>query len=319
MILSIIGNGSNLYHIFRTPSLRAMKNTMLTFLNIADISTGAIAIPCMIATVLHQKKGTTCQAQGFIITYLNGVSLTMSAAISIDRCTAITDPYTYLAHLQILRYSIIIISIWLIPLPFAITPLLSLQAYGFGNYQLDDLCWIKLSSNNLNYIAVGALAAGISSVIIIIISCYTIIFRIACRKKNTTMAGYGSIKKSIRTTSLIVGTNMLSWLPLVTICTTSVLHYLTTNTEYQIHQQAEIIVLLLPYCNVALNPFIYAGTNAVLKKKYKQSVYTIYCWVSNRLTSNSDSGGTLENSKCRPKPPLLKDNTNVCLSRRTIS
>lgn len=317
MIFSIIGNGFNLYHILRTPSLRAIKNTMLTFLNIADLSTGTIAIPCMIATVLHQEKGTTCQVQGFIITYLNGVSLTMSAAISIDRCHAVTDPYTYLAHLQFLRYTIIIISIWIIPLPFAITPLLSLQAYGLGDYQLCNLCWLKLSSNNLNYLAVSALAAGISAVIIIIISCYTIIFCIAYSKNNATIAGYGSIKKSIRTTSLIVGTNMLSWLPLDIICSTSVIQYVTSGLEYSVNPQTEVIILLLPYCNVALNPFIYAGTNATLKKKYKQSAYSIYCWISSGLTSNSDNSQSLSTPSCRPKSLILKNTSKAYLSSRS--
>ncbi|RDD36244.1 Histamine H2 receptor [Trichoplax sp. H2] len=260
-----------------------MKNTMLTGLAFADLCTGSIVPPCMILTLIYQLEDTTCQVQGFVVTYFHGVSLVMSAAISIDRCSAISDPYTYLAHLQVWRYSIIVTSIWIIPLPFAITPLLPFQSLGFGSYELTSLCWLRLSTNKYNYVALAALAAGICSVVTIIICCYVIIFCIAYRKKNSHIDSYGSIRKSIRTAFLIVGSNVFCWLPLGVTCSVSVIKYFVFQGEIRINSQLESAVLLLPYSNVAINPLIYAGTNEILKERYAKFGVRIYNYVSNRL------------------------------------
>ncbi|RDD37282.1 Histamine H2 receptor [Trichoplax sp. H2] len=255
--MAVVCNLFNLFHIFRSSTLRDIKNTMLTGLAIADLCTGSIVPPCMILTLIYQLEDTTCQVQGFVVTYFHGVSLVMSAAISIDRCSAISDPYTYLAHLQVWRYSIIVTSIWIIPLPFAITPLLPFQSLGF--------------------------AAGICSVITIIICCYVIIFCIAYSKKNSHIDSYGSIRKSIRTAFLIVGSNVFCWLPLGVTWSVSVIKYFVFQGEIRINSQLESAVLLLPYSNVAINPLIYAGTNEILKDRYAKFGVRIYNYVSDRL------------------------------------
>lgn len=289
-VLSIIGNLFNLYFIFRTPSLRVLNSSILINLSIVDFLTGAVAIPCLIITSLYQKDDSLCQVQGFISTFLNGISLVMSAAISIERCTAVTDPYTYLAHLQTPRYTIIIISVWLIPIPFAILPLLHLQSYGLGEYRQHGLCWVSLSSEASNYIAVGALAAGVNAVIIIIVSCYTIIFYIAYNKSNSNVIimRYRNIKRSVRTTFLIVGTNVICWFPLAVTCCLSTIHYITKHTKYPISNRLEVAILILSYSNVAINPIIYALTNSVLRKNYKILLNKLIHYITTgHISSNS--------------------------------
>ena len=274
VLFSVIGNLFNLCVIFRTPSLRAINNSILINLCIADFLTGAIALPCLIITSLIQKSGSLCQVPGFIITFFNGISLVMSAAVSVDRYNAVANPYKYLAHLQISRYTIVIISLWMIPIPFATLPVLQLQSYGFGEYRQYGLCWLSVSSRSNNYIIVAALAAGLNAVIITIVSCYTIIFYIAYHKSNanTALMGYGTIKKSVRTTFLIVGTNVLCWFPVAITCLISAIHYIAYSKTYTVSNSLEVAILILSYSNVAINPFLYAFTNSILRTKLKKTL-----------------------------------------------
>ncbi|RDD37284.1 Adenosine receptor A3 [Trichoplax sp. H2] len=280
-ILSVFGNVLNLTVISRRPSLRDTKNILLISLNIIDLCIGGIALPCLIITSLHQYGYSLCQASGFIITYFNGVSLLMSAAITIDRCIAVVNPYVYLANLSIWRYTFLIICAYVISIPLAVLPLLPLSSYGFGRYRLRNLCWLPLSANWENYIILVSLAIGTDAVIITIFCCYLIIFYVAYNKSNSQINGLGSIKKSVRTTFLIVGTNVLCWLPLAATTTTTTFMLIIYDRQCEVNRYMEVIILMLAYCNAAMNPYIYAMTNEILKNEYKSLIMSVMGKIAN--------------------------------------
>ena len=272
-VSSICGNLINLIITYRSPALWSISNCLLTALALTDFLTGLIAMPCAIMALYRSGDIALCQAQGFLVTFFNGASLVMVAAVSIDRCSAVCNPYHYLSDLRVSRYAISIASVWLIPLPLAAMPLLPLEKYGLGSYTYQNICWISLSVDSSNYAAIGIFAACMSSAIAVVICCYSIIFFIAYNKSNTPIIGFTGIRKSIRTTSLIVGSSLVCWLPITAICIYSLTHYLTFGRKVIVSRGIEVIVMMLTYCNAAINPIIYATTNSIIRKHLKSSIF----------------------------------------------
>ncbi|RDD38953.1 hypothetical protein TrispH2_010167 [Trichoplax sp. H2] len=109
-IASMFFNSFNLMVISRKLSLRNIQNSFLTCLNITDLCTGSLAIPCLIVALWYQNGDAICQVQGFIASFCNGMALLLSTTIALDRCYAVVFPYHYLANSSIRRYAIIITS-----------------------------------------------------------------------------------------------------------------------------------------------------------------------------------------------------------------
>ncbi|RDD37279.1 Relaxin receptor 2 [Trichoplax sp. H2] len=233
-------------------------------------------MPCAISALLQGSDAILCKIQGFLVTLFNGASLVMATAVSVDRCSAVYNPYNYLSDLRASRYAISIAAVWLVPLPLAIIPLLPFEKYGLGRYTYQNVCWISLSVDSSNYAAIGIFAASITCAILIIVCCYTIIFYIAYRKSNTPLVSFNGIQKSIRTTFLIVGTSMICWLPIATMTVYGLAYYVKYNRKFIIAHKFQIVILLLSYCNVAINPIIYAMTNGIIRRRISSSVY-LFC------------------------------------------
>ncbi|RDD36243.1 hypothetical protein TrispH2_012021 [Trichoplax sp. H2] len=80
---------------------------------------------------------------------------------------------------------------------------------------------------------------------------------------HAKLLGYKNFRKAIRTTFLMVGTDVMCWFPLAFTCTLGATKYITFKSRHEITSSLEVAALLLSYCNIAINPYIYAGTNAV--------------------------------------------------------
>ncbi|RDD38952.1 G-protein coupled receptor GRL101-like protein [Trichoplax sp. H2] len=279
MIISVVAIFSNFYNliiIYRKPGLRDFRKSFLTYLNITDLCTGIVTIPCLIIALWYQDGDAVCQVQGFFASFCTGMATFLSCAIALDRCYAVTYPYQYLASVDSRRNNIAIITACIISIIFALLPSLPKPLTGLGKYRIQNLCWISLTVSNENYITITMAAINAIVTIVVFISSYSITFYTAYIKSRSNFASYGSIKKSIRTTSLIVGTNGICWLPVMISGTISAVHFLLYNKIYKISIYVQVIALTLVYLNAATNPLIYAGTNEILRKEYKKLILKLH-------------------------------------------
>ena len=271
-LISIAGNLFNIIVIYQTPSLRSLKNTFLTSLTITDALTGIIALPLIIIVNITGNRGILCQIQGFFITLFNGSSLALTLAISADRCHAVVNPYRHMKYATIRKYMIITISLFLLPLTIAILPLLQMENFGLGHYEFITICWISLYVDSTNIIIASILAVTIFAAILMIAICYFILFIIAYHKIRRPEIGTGSLKTSLRTVTLIVGTKVLCWIPITTFLCLSLLQYWLKVHRNMISNDAMVVAYILSYCNVATNPLIYLATNAILREKFYSKI-----------------------------------------------
>ncbi|EDV19086.1 uncharacterized protein TRIADDRAFT_34175, partial [Trichoplax adhaerens] len=110
-IISVGANFFNLVIIYNSPALWPINNCLLTALTITDFLTGLIVMPCAISALLQGSDAILCKIQGFLVTLFNGASLVMATAVSVDRCSAVYNPYNYLSDLRASRYAISIAAV----------------------------------------------------------------------------------------------------------------------------------------------------------------------------------------------------------------
>lgn len=210
-----------------------------------------------------------CQAFAFIFNFLITISLAATAAISIDRCLAVIYPYRYSANMKIKYIIIYIVSTWIFLAMLTGLPLLGLQEYGLGEYTFitNNLqCWLDLQQPKKNQIAFIIVFVYLMATILATLTSYVIVFFIACSKGITdvSIVGYISLRRSIRTTALIVGSNLACFIPAIVSIT------LSFFTQEDLPIPLSMTSSLLMYFNSALNPVIYALTNAILRRKLQK-------------------------------------------------
>lgn len=283
-VISVIANAFCLAIIYATPSLYTINNILLANMALSDLISGTIAIPASIAVVSftsdHEVPPTLCQFQGFAIIYLYGVSLMTATAVTVDRFLAVVKPLHYSGIITPkLRWFIGLI--WLSPLPMASMPLMHLEHIGFGNFTKVMICWIDLHRDQLPYVFSVLLLIFIIGIIIAIIICYFWIFIIACRKTTNTFQGSSKdIKRSIRTTAIIIGTSILCWIPLVVYFTIDI----SRGIQSMQLSVVEVIIYLAAISNSMINPIVYISTNHILRKKFCH-LFKFFPSKSNRIHS----------------------------------
>ncbi|EDV19603.1 uncharacterized protein TRIADDRAFT_61932 [Trichoplax adhaerens] len=276
MITALLGNFFNLWTIYLTPSLRTYSNVLLSAIAINDFLTSLFVIPFLIAMVCIGNHNSLCQLQGFLISIFNGASFMLSVAISVERCHAVVAPFTYIRQTSARNYALGVVTCYIGPLILAIMPLLSLENRGFGRYYHLTTCWLPFHVNSRNDAINTAYAIGVSITVAVIISCNLIQFVIAYNKAFKDRNRYQSILIPLRTISLIVGTNVLCWLPFNVLLLNGVIRYWCNESDHTVNKSLAQIALILTYCNIAINPIIFVATNSELRKNLPLPVCTYY-------------------------------------------
>ncbi|EDV28593.1 uncharacterized protein TRIADDRAFT_51670 [Trichoplax adhaerens] len=266
-----IGNSINIYFIYKIPSLHSYNNMLIAHLAVADFLQATLTLPMAIANSLlrHAIPPAMCQAFAFILNFLLAIALAATAAISIDRCLAVIYPYQYQAKMKTNYIIMIVIFIWILAAVLAGTPLLGLQRYGLGEYTFiaDGLqCWFDFQYRQRSSIIFIILYIYLLLTILTTLVSYLIIFCIAYNKgiADISAVGYASLRRSIRTTALIVGSNFACFIP--TLISVSISYF----SQRELNPGLTVAAYLLSFCNSAINPLIYAFTNGILRQKIKQ-------------------------------------------------
>ncbi|RDD36637.1 Adenosine receptor A2b [Trichoplax sp. H2] len=268
-MISIPLNLFNLITLYRNPILHNMNNLLIGNLALVDFLNGLIVLPLIILTSLIGYPGHfICQLQGFFVLMLYLASLSSTSAISVDRFYAVIKPFRYSSIITPKKCIIITLYIWLIPLIFGITPTLGLQKYGLGRYFLLYFCAISFEKFQENYLIHALLMFYIIIIMFVIMLSYGIMFYVAYRKSVQDLTANSTLRRSIRTTVLLVGTNIICWLPWLAY---SVDSYQTRNIfNLDKPTYLNIVSLLLVFSNTAMNPVIYSLTNSQLRAKLRK-------------------------------------------------
>ncbi|RDD36639.1 Adenosine receptor A2b [Trichoplax sp. H2] len=266
-LLAIFSNLFNLIIIYRSPILHDTNNLLLFHLSIIDFLNGLIVVPVSVLTSIIDYSGLQlCKLQGFVLFVLYDASLAATSAISIDRCTTVVNPYGYDSNISKRKCMLTSIYIWSLPFIIATLPLLGLERYGLGKYNLLLFCGISFEFYDDNYLVYWIMMTFIAAAIVIILCSYSIIFKVAFQKSLQNQAHNNKLKKSIRTTALIVGSSLICWLPYTIygvqsyIFRRSVVNYTPSTFK--------VIAVMLILINAAINPLIYGITNSTIRMQF---------------------------------------------------
>lgn len=306
MLVGIVGNFMNLYYIYKIPALHSYNNMFIAHLAVADFLQTSLTLPMAIANsfLASNIPHALCQAFAFTLNFLLAVALAGTAAISIDRCIAVVYPYQYIANMKLKYIIIIIVLIWLLALLMAGVPLLGLEYYGLGEYTFiaDGLqCWFDFQHRRRSNVIFIILFIYLLLTILTTMVSYFIIFFIACHKgiSDISAVGYASLNRSIRTTALIVGSNLICFIP--SLVSVSISFF----TQRELQPGLTIAAYLLSFCNSAINPIIYSLTNEILRRKIKRRC--------SKLCNRCCSKGSIpySGSKICPEPASTVSQINL--------
>lgn len=269
--IATFGNLFNLYLIYNSRALQIVGTLLLANLGIADLMSGLLVMPLSIYSVVVQDaiSWSMCQLWAILASLTLGVSFYTTAAISIDRCIAVANPFYYSQYINLSMLKLQIVILWLVTTVIAFMPMLGLQMYGFGQYNYiagSRQCWINFKDTRNNFILGIVILSALSATILIIIICYSIIFAIAWHKDLRSPSGHGSVKKSIRTTSLIVGTSLMCWTPLISL---SYIEFFIPTLS--VPSSFVLPAYLCTFCSSAINPIVYSLTNSELKRRIRRT------------------------------------------------
>ena len=271
-ICAIIGNLLSLMAISQSKYWHTPNGLLLANLAVVDFLVGFICLPLIIAVVYMGRyvPSTLCQMQAFILGVLNCTSINTAVVISIDRCIAVAQPYYHTATIDRSKVSKAIALAWLFSIILSMIPIIARGMYGLGLYDnRSQLCWLFMRDYKNNYIANSIFITAMLLAIAIVLICYSIIFSIAYKKSTATALyncgnSYRNIKKTILTTSLIIGMKIICWLPM------SIISLLAAYTTVTLTPALEIVANIFAFANSPLNPAIYISTSSVLRQKSLQ-------------------------------------------------
>lgn len=300
IILTVIGNTTICYIIYRVRRLHCPSCLFLVNLAINDILVGVFLLPFGVASIIKKTRDaekTDCDTIGYLQHASSSVSVLTLLSVSIDRYLAIIVPLKYKGWVTRNKTVLCIVAIWLYSLITAGFPLL-----GWSNYHYVPGVWLCESnyhqSISFTYFKLSTMyILPLISIIFIYIS----ILRVALRHSRQiarevealrqrelppvlepeterqrpapVVSGQYCVRKphsalradikTALTLACIVGVLFISWTP-----------YMVVNI-WSFHSGKNAPVFLqhivsgLYYINLVINPYLYGYLNRIIKREFK--------------------------------------------------
>ncbi|KAJ8018618.1 Relaxin receptor 2 [Holothuria leucospilota] len=288
-----------------TSTVSANQNTFLLNLAVADFIMGLYLFAIGLADVifgneyflfaLGWRKGIACKIFSFIVFLSNVVSLLILTLVSIERFFAIVFPFGNIRIGPKLTVKLCVM-IWVVGGIMALTPIIlsgyTQQVFGFSDICLglpfvpvpemlgDEvsvesveygyIAHINVNNNfeSLQWVYSQIVYIYFSSACVLVITfCYVCIFVstvVTKKKSGRGQVDKSEIKLALRL-SIIIGTDLICWLPVII---TGILSAL--GTDISVDMYVWLTVLVMPV-NSALNPFIYTVPSIKKKKNNEPS------------------------------------------------
>ncbi|XP_071947808.1 G-protein coupled receptor 52-like [Antedon mediterranea] len=294
MILIICGNLIVITVFHYTPSLRNPNTVFITSLAIADLGVGISCLFSVYALFTGEKLNTyLCQAIGFFLTVVVGVSIMTLGCISIDRYIAVTKPLKYTYIMTKKRTRVISVCVWILSVA-----IFSPSLFGWGNYEFNDYTYeCRLKWDIDVQFSFYVLSVLVFPNIVISSFCYYHIYK-ACRRQvkkhitqmenfsvdDTTGASDRESNRKVQERAVakiflvIVSAFYFTWLPFIII---RILEGIIPNID--IPNLVSFLTAWMGIFNSFLNCLIYsishksfqAGLKALLKTIKDDCIY--YC------------------------------------------
>ena len=261
---TIFGNVLVIAAFSRYARMRTVTNYFLVSLACTDLCVALFSMPVWVAYLLTGPEwvlGTTLNRVWTMIDILMGIaSIINLMAISFDRVLYIWEPLRYSSWMTPWKVTSIIIFIWIYSLGMAIASFL-LYAKPIFNLILMIMCFCVP--------------------LLVIITTYTIIFRVALRHLEqihatapvqNSRSPYSFMKefKVAKTLAVVMGAFVICWAPFVSV------NMIYSLCPYDLSQACpvfppEVILVTkwMHYGNSLLNPIIYTGLNLDFRRAIK--------------------------------------------------
>ncbi|KAJ8023235.1 hypothetical protein HOLleu_35588 [Holothuria leucospilota] len=283
------------------------QNAFLLSLAIADFLMGVYLLSIGVADVIFGdsyflsanswRNGVGCKIIGFVAFISNIASVLSLTFLSIERFFSIVFPYSRLRFESNVTTGICIL-IWIVSGAMALMPII-LSTFVQGVFGYSDVClglpFVTVPEINGNAVTLGYTDFGLlgsivqsdsinlqwlysqivyiyfSSLCVLVITlCYVTMF-ISVIANKMRSGRHGNNKEEVKMAmkmAIIVGTDMICWLPVIVIgilCKAGI--------QININMYAWLAVFVMPI-NSAFNPFIYTFSTIKKKKKNEPSLIT---------------------------------------------
>ncbi|XP_071479554.1 uncharacterized protein [Diadema antillarum] len=290
------GNGFVVfYRMFksRRDSRTSVQSSFITNLAISDFLMGLYMITIAAADAYFRgnyaihaeawQSSIVCKVAGMVSVVSSEASVCLIMMISVDRCIHVVAPFKRGLHLTVRRARLIEFTIWSLALLVSILPVV-IPAYIEGNfYGQSGVCLaLPLTVNRpagWHYsisLFIGANFVGF----LITLLCYIAIYiSIKLTKQQIVKRGKGSkvnahLAEEIKLASkmaLIVGTDLICWMPIIIMGLMSAAGKLVISAQVY----AWTAVFILPV-NSSLNPYLYTLSSLHGTRKSNTSMSTIF-------------------------------------------
>lgn len=262
-VISIIGNSTVLWAIYRFPHLRTPSNVFLASLAAADLSVGLIIDPLWVARCIIPQKPYRHPfkiAIDFFWLQTTFITTFNLCAVTLDRYIAVVHVLKYPNYVTLKRSLVTICSIW----AFSII---------FGGLRL-----VITNSSSLPSLWLSSLILTFIIPLIIIIACYAKILKEAHKQsrqirqqemvsgvndqmeRQTECSSARRKRKANVTVGIIIGLFILLWLPSLV---TSLVQVSISDTCLKIKlRRVWLWVEMVAFLSSAINPWIYAVRNS---------------------------------------------------------
>lgn len=280
-IIALIGNILSILVIYRKISLHNPSGILISSLAISNIIVTLItALPAVFHfnSKTYSKSLVGCIIHAYLITATIGISYSMVSIIAMDRCLAVSLPLHYEIYVTKRRTIYVIIINCLSVAIASALPLMGLQHLGLGQYNYIPYlsgCWLDITNYCKNFKFVILVYCSVTIVLLLVFICYVIICVVAIQSgsgipiiPNATQEKRQILRKSIRTTLLIVSIFLITMTP-------SAIIVLATITQGRLIVPPQIYKFLLHwsiYTNIVINPFIFGFSHKDFRQSYRKMI-----------------------------------------------
>ena len=303
ILFFVIGTPFNTYVIislFR--KLRSTEPTMMLLLSLAtaDLMICIVILPITIITgiadnfVFGDSDYLRCQVCqiGLLFHIFSFASMNTIALISVDRFVYIWRPLRYHKYMTVKFVRSLIVAAWLLSIAVSITPLFGFGTIGFSNYALT--CTVvfngdgRLAMNSL-YLLFLVLVAMIPLMTLIVTNVWVFFTALKSMRRHYKMSQKNNVDNLLQRAKLeknrqqmrlfkvfivILVTNVVTWVPVMTIMLSSLAYDTDSNTDGFIFKTSFIYLTLLSQSVV--HPIV--ESRAIFRTKKKTSnVFSRIC------------------------------------------
>ena len=290
-LTAIVGNSSILLAVYKNNNLRTAANFCLVNLAVANIFQGLIAIPFR---VLALQRVIPCVVIIAIARFIQGASNIALSIVSLDRFTAITQPFYYHSVVNTRRTMLVIILSWIFSGSLSLLPVV-----GWGRKTRPNKNECTCNFPNAVNQAFFWLHESLLTILplIVMIFSYVCIFttsrrhilkiheqRLSFRKNKTKtetepqikphrtksrrrVSFFGCIRKELRVVKVIT---MLAGIFLVLVVPSEIVNMIELGKRVCVSKLLRQTLLLLDYSNACVSAPVYAGFSAEYRDTFRR-------------------------------------------------